>query len=94
MTLLRRTLVQFGLLILADVTSEGRRWVVPMRLPLASANPPFPLDAWCWPEDASAAWPAQVASSEQQQQQLEMTYRLGEYLPPGLLPSGLPPSGL
>ena len=65
-----RSLVEVGVLALADVTPQGRRWVVPSRLP-AEQHPAL-----------EEVWGALGASAKHE---VEVMYELGRYVPPGLV---------
>ena len=60
-----------GVLFLAEHTQQGRRWVMPMRLPDVQ------------PTDAKNAWALTVA--EEDTEVLGVTMRLGFFAPPGIL---------
>ena len=66
-----RTLVDAGILCLADVTVHGRRWVLPSHLPMV---PPPALPSW---------W--ESAATHGKDQLVEMGYTLGRFAPPGLV---------
>ena len=59
-----------GVLFLAEHTQQGRRWVMPMRLP---ANQP-----------SDAMWKWNEAMEQPEAEQLTMSYRIGKIAPPGI----------